>query len=150
MSKETSPDLSVADFLRGRSAPCPKCGYDLRDLTTDTCPECGARLLLRLGHEDHVPRNWLIGLVILAMNLGFPVVFAGFVFFSYIRHGEIFLNDKELWGIIGLLILFLGLTLTWIRRRRWLEPLDRWPGWMMVAVGLILTGTHAWFFNRML
>jgi len=32
-----------------RSAPCPRCAYDLRDNTTANCPECGEPLILKIG-----------------------------------------------------------------------------------------------------
>ncbi len=46
-------------FLRGRSAPCPRCGYDLRDIPTATCPECGEPLVLRIG-SARVHFGWLV------------------------------------------------------------------------------------------
>jgi hypothetical protein len=33
-------------YLRGRDAPCPVCGYNLRDLTRPVCPECAEPLAL--------------------------------------------------------------------------------------------------------
>ncbi len=36
-------------FLRGRDVPCPLCGYNLRDLTQQQCPECRHGLLLTVG-----------------------------------------------------------------------------------------------------
>ncbi len=36
-------------FLHGRDVPCPLCGYNLRDLTQQQCPECRHELLLTVG-----------------------------------------------------------------------------------------------------
>jgi hypothetical protein len=33
-------------FLRSRDIPCPRCGYNLRDLRAPACPECGEALCL--------------------------------------------------------------------------------------------------------
>lgn len=52
-------------FVAARHMPCPRCGYDLRDLTTPQCPECGERLALRVGAAT--PR---FGLLVLAMAPG--------------------------------------------------------------------------------
>lgn len=142
--------VTVVDFLRGHSAPCPSCEYDLRDLTSDICPECGTRLRLHLGRNDPVSRNWLTGFAILLINLGFPVLLTGIVASTYISRRYLFPNRKEGWAIIGLLILFLGLNLVWIRRRRWLAPLDQWPLWVIIVVGFILTAAHTWFIYRTL
>ncbi len=55
---ETSKDEPAADrgelllqFLDGRSVACPRCGYDLRDLTRPVCPECGEELVLTVGRK---------------------------------------------------------------------------------------------------
>ena len=39
----------LLEFLHGRDAPCPLCGYNLRDLTRPECPECHHELLLTVG-----------------------------------------------------------------------------------------------------
>ncbi len=36
-------------FLRGRDVSCPLCGYNLRDLTQQQCPECRHELMLTVG-----------------------------------------------------------------------------------------------------
>jgi hypothetical protein len=47
-----SPDRPIA-----RDIPCLKCGYNLRGLTTDRCPECGASIALARTRESFLP--WL-------------------------------------------------------------------------------------------
>jgi hypothetical protein len=39
----------LLEFLRGRDAPCPGCGYNLRDLQRSVCPECRHDLVLAVG-----------------------------------------------------------------------------------------------------
>jgi hypothetical protein len=34
----------VREFLAGRDAPCPGCGYNLRGVAASECPECGQLL----------------------------------------------------------------------------------------------------------
>jgi hypothetical protein len=36
------------DYLREQDIPCPGCGYNLRGLTSATCPECNQALELRV------------------------------------------------------------------------------------------------------
>ena len=36
-------------FLHNRDAPCPRCGYNLRNLEGARCPECGDELVLRVN-----------------------------------------------------------------------------------------------------
>ena len=45
-------DLDAAllhTWLERHDAPCPVCGYNLRRLTGDVCPECGQRFALQIG-----------------------------------------------------------------------------------------------------
>jgi hypothetical protein len=39
----------LRDFLTNRNVPCPVCGYNLRELKSDRCPECGAALVIQVG-----------------------------------------------------------------------------------------------------
>ena len=59
----SAADLTDADqllaFVRGRHAPCPRCGYDLCDLTEPKCPECGEPLVLKVG-SPRVHFGWLL------------------------------------------------------------------------------------------
>lgn len=52
-------DAEVVAFLRGRSAPCPRCSYDLRDITTPRCPECAEPLVLKVG-SPQARFGWLV------------------------------------------------------------------------------------------
>ncbi len=40
--------FGLAEWLAERDAPCPACGYNLRGVASDKCPECGATLELEL------------------------------------------------------------------------------------------------------
>ncbi len=42
----------LLDCLGGRDAPCPRCGYNLRDLTAPVCPECREELSLTVGFRQ--------------------------------------------------------------------------------------------------
>lgn len=59
----------LVDFLAGRDVACPACGYNLRDLTSAVCPECGERLGLHVAGE---PVRF--GLFIAAVS---PGIFSG-------------------------------------------------------------------------
>jgi hypothetical protein len=52
MSAPRSDDDAVRlllAFLRDRDAPCPACGYNVRNLTAPECPECRHPLALTVG-----------------------------------------------------------------------------------------------------
>lgn len=46
-------------FLAGRDVPCPRCGYNLRDLSRPQCPECRHDLALAVGVRQP-PLAWLL------------------------------------------------------------------------------------------
>lgn len=53
------PQAEVVAFLAGRSAPCPRCDYDLRDIRSAVCPECAEPLVLKVG-SPRARFGWLI------------------------------------------------------------------------------------------
>ena len=66
-----SPDSDLLQaYLAGRDAPCPVCGYNLRGLDSQKCPECGARLTLRIGADVRLG-PWIAALLGMALPLGF-------------------------------------------------------------------------------
>jgi hypothetical protein len=67
----TRDDESVAAFLAGRDYPCPHCDYNLRDLKTAVCPECGEVLSLRIGLAEPKQGMLIAGLVGLSAVAGF-------------------------------------------------------------------------------
>ncbi len=69
-SQVDDPELLLA-VLAQHSLACPVCGYDVRSLKRPACPECGARLRLRLGSPDLRIHHLIAGLVGLALGLGF-------------------------------------------------------------------------------
>jgi hypothetical protein len=59
MSRETNYSSMLIEFLAERDAPCPRCGYNLRNLTQPACPECNADLMLKVGLQ-HPVVHWLL------------------------------------------------------------------------------------------
>src|SRR5262245_23461040 len=60
----TTPPLADTDaelvaFLENRSAPCPRCAYDLRGIQTPKCPECAEPLVLKVG-SPRARFGWLV------------------------------------------------------------------------------------------
>ncbi len=72
--------VRLVEFLQDRDAPCPLCGYNLRNLTGDVCPECGQKLLLTVG-VHHMRFGWFLATVT-------PSLFSGIAANSDARPGE--------------------------------------------------------------
>ena len=63
-------------FLRDRDVPCPLCGYNLRGLTSDRCPECGREVRLSVGMADPYLRYWIALAISTFAAAGVGVLFA--------------------------------------------------------------------------
>ncbi len=76
----------LLEFLRDRDVSCPLCGYNLRNLSVVTCPECRETLALQVGFLK--PRfGWLLATVIPGFFSGISAAFlmlplVGSLFFS--------------------------------------------------------------------
>ena len=57
-------------FLTARDVPCPRCQYNLRDLTGDRCPECGDMLVLRINIAEPRLAAAITGLMGLSAGAG--------------------------------------------------------------------------------
>ena len=74
MNASPPDDEPLIAFLRDRDVPCPRCGYNLRNLTMAKCPECEHPLALTLvGHKVR------IGMLVLAVIPSFLMFIIGAV-----------------------------------------------------------------------
>ena len=71
MDEQPDTGRFLREFVSGRDVPCPTCSYNLRDLTSAVCPECGEALAVRLQAEHPRVSVLVLGLLPLAMALGF-------------------------------------------------------------------------------
>lgn len=66
-----APSDHLASYLADHDAPCPSCGYNLRKLLGEHCPECNQLLELRIGLVEPRIAAFVTGLIGLAMGVGF-------------------------------------------------------------------------------
>src|SRR6185369_3667260 len=64
-------DAMLHSFLAERDAACPGCGYNLRNLQGNRCPECGDELTLRVNLVEPKLGAFITGLVGLSAGAGF-------------------------------------------------------------------------------
>lgn len=85
-------DPLLQSFLADRDQPCPTCNYNLRGLTTDTCPECRAPIVLGiLGKLPQPKLAWFVGAVLALGALlygGYGCLMIGAIFFTKLGTGQ--------------------------------------------------------------
>ena len=57
-------------YLAERDVPCPRCGYNLRSLAGERCPECGDQLTLRVGLSEPRATAYLTALAASCAGVG--------------------------------------------------------------------------------
>ncbi len=121
-------------LLDVRDIPCPVCGYNLRAITSTNCPECGAKLDLRVGSTDLKLGPWIAALLVVGLPLGF-LAGAAIVGLTF----GIVDNSLEDLTIAGELlipvIIMAGILAMLIRRRR---SIWRWPRWRQQLLPVLL------------
>jgi predicted RNA-binding Zn-ribbon protein involved in translation (DUF1610 family) len=67
-------DGLITLFLTDRDEPCPLCGYNLRNLVGNRCPECGDELLLRVNTAEPRLAAAITGLIGISSGAGLNVL----------------------------------------------------------------------------
>lgn len=127
LSGEAARDAAlVREYVRGRDAGCPGCGYNVRDLAAAVCPECGGRLELVLrvanGAGPILPRVPMSAEEA-ARSAGLAMraaagVFALFAAMSYVRPLAVVM--------MGLIALGFGWVSLRVGRARYWERIPEW------------------------
>ena len=89
----TSDEQVLSAYLRDRDAECPGCGYNLRNLTSTFCPECGQQIELAIRLAQPRQIALIAGLVGLSAGCGLGgllLIYAGIVEFFMHRSGSFF------------------------------------------------------------
>ncbi len=138
VTHESEPGHSEFELLKMllavRDVPCPVCGYNLRAITSTNCPECGAKLDLRVGSTDLKLGPWLAALLVVGLPLGF---LAGAAFLG-LTVGIVENNLEDLTFAGGLMIpviIMAGILVILIRRRR---SIWSWHHWRQLLLPVLL------------
>ena len=121
----------LRNFLAGRDAPCPNCGYNLRDLTGDRCPECGQALILRIQLAEPKMAAFLTGLVGLSAGAGFSGLLLIYFFLIVWLKGISGAGAGWIWtDVIGLAVQGAALFV-WLRLRARLRVMSAGSRWAL-------------------
>lgn len=103
----------LRSFLHERDAVCPVCGYNLRNLTSGTCPECGQRVALCVG-APHLRLDvfaWTLTPLLMMVGIGC------FMLLVVIMVGPPPVATWGLWGLFALAAVDLPLAGVLYRNR---------------------------------
>lgn len=122
----TQPDDPAArrliEHLRERDIACPLCSYNLRNLASPICPECGQPLELRVGATNLRLGAWITCVASTVFTIGI----GGFLVMLVLRWG---MPPSTMWALVLLgaaLANLLVLTSLVTGRTKFLQmPLDR-------------------------
>lgn len=95
----------LRQFLDGHDVGCPGCGYNLRDLPGERCPECGQDIVLDLQLAEPRQAALLTGLIGLSAGVGLNglLVVYYLIILLLVRFGSP--DNRFLWTIlIGLAV----------------------------------------------
>jgi hypothetical protein len=107
----------LRQYLADHDHPCPLCGYNLRGLSADCCPECGERLRLVIGAAEPKMALFLATVIALGAGAGFNVLILGWGLVSLVDRGRPDLDDMRSL-MCGAVVEGGALVLLLTRRRR--------------------------------
>lgn len=144
------PDMLRA-YLASRDEPCPGCGYNLRDLTGERCPECNQPLTLRVGLAEPHLGAYLAALSGPLAAAGTAAVILSIIAYATLRFGPP--PRQEMVAIVGIpalgLVCHSGLLALLLRTRgrAWFRSAGTNVRIAIIVVGWALPLLFiAWFF----
>jgi hypothetical protein len=126
----------LTDYLAKYNASCPLCRYNLRGLTSGTCPECGNALMITVGLVEPFMSAWICTAATLCASAGIGAWFLFMVIFFGLPRGggvEGLLTHITIFCFIGS-IPFAGVAV-WMRRK--FMRLQRSTQWIFTGISIM-------------
>ena len=136
-STRSADERALIEFLGQRDVPCPLCGYNLRQLRSARCPECGRELELRVGLSEPRQGAWVTAQIAIAAAAGV----GGLAIVATIMHGWPNVSRRQWLFNICFFYYMLAIPLagmTYLLRRRFLR-LERNAQWWIAIAASIAT-----------
>lgn len=132
-------DAMLTRFIASRDTPCPVCGYNLRGLLGNRCPECGRMLVLAVGTTEPRLAAFIAGLVGLSSGLGFSALLLVYLLFEAMfgRRGFSPRMLEVALLVMGALVGAAGVW-AWVRMRKRLGRLREAAKWGWVGAAWLI------------
>ena len=120
-------------YLAARDVACPQCGYNLRALTGDVCPECGEKLTLGVRMVEPKQAAPIAGLIGLSAGAGLNGLLLLYAFI------QIAVRPRGNWMVKFVVVNALGFVLlgtcvvAWLRAWRWIRGRDTRTRWILAG-----------------
>lgn len=108
-------DSYLINYLAEQDIPCPGCGYNLRGLKAEHCPECGESIVLNVGLAEPKLGAYIAGIIGLTLGLGFHGFMLLWLLYLAVSENFSMWEDTPLM-FIGLVGTGIGLMF-WLRKR---------------------------------
>lgn len=109
---------TLRDFLGDRDEPCPSCGYNLRGLQTNICPECRQELTLGVQLAEPKLKAFIAAVIGFAIGSGFSAMLVGYVVVTQIAKSRGRVPPDFLIAVFpGLVVCGVPLVVLLIKRR---------------------------------
>ncbi len=127
-------------FLTDRDAPCPACGYNLRNLQGNRCPECGDELVLKVNVAEPRLAALIAGLVGLSAGAGLNglLILYGLIRILIEQRYSSFMTEFFVTTGAGLAVLGLALRL-WLKHWPKIRRARKSTQWRLVVGAWLLT-----------
>jgi len=97
----------LLNYLQDRDVPCPTCAYNLRDLQTNHCPECGHSLEVTIRVNDGSMTRWVWAFASSCLSVPLGVIYSVIAVIQLLQmSGNQFSNDWRLMIFTG--VFFVG------------------------------------------
>jgi hypothetical protein len=121
-------------WLRERDVHC-RCGYNLRNLSSAYCPECGVRQRLTVAAVDDYVKAWFTCAAVVCAAAGLGAVVLTLIARA-IYHRSVFPMSASDVGLAAFFVASLPIAAILLSFRRRFQQMRRWIQWMMAATSV--------------
>lgn len=122
-------------YLADRDEPCPRCGYNLRQLQSLRCPECGDALRLRIALVEPRMAAYLTLLAVCAIALGGALLMCLLAVFQ--APGS-WWTEFSARILLWMLVLAGGALACVLRFGRWIRRRSTLRQWLLVSTAVLV------------